>query len=412
MIELKKNLEITNKTITKLDKRIKDLETLSTKINERLNEESLKRMELQNSHLTSSESNNFQIKTLKDSIEKLATILNNSFSEFKSSITQKLNEKTTNLQKIIEEKTNIVENIEKYNSKFEQSQKNLLKDIQNKLLNMENEINSSLKLFKEEINEKSNKIDDYEKVINNDHIFLEEQINNINRQFNSIEKESNINKTFKTHVNKTLADIETNLRNQKEYIYKIKNNYDSNLTNCEGKINDFYKILNNENDNILNAQDEIYRHLELIDNKTMTKLRELSDYFNKEIKMEQNEIEHFENHILEEHNHFSNYFQDKLDNFENNIKKNVNYTDTDIKQIKILINSIKDENENYIQKINDNINELNKFHNKKNDTILKILMNNNLVPPDFNYNSFCSWNMNNNILEDYDSSNRNNYQSN
>jgi gas vesicle protein len=184
MIELKKKLEITNITITKLDKRIKDLETLSTKINERLNEESLKRMELQNNHLASSESNNFQVKTLKDSIEQLATILNNSFSEFKSSITQELNEKTTNLQKIIEEKTSVVENVTKSNSEFEQAQKKLSNDIQNKLLNIENEINSSLKKFKEEIKESSNKIDDYEKVINKDHIFLEEQINNINRQFN------------------------------------------------------------------------------------------------------------------------------------------------------------------------------------------------------------------------------------
>ena len=171
-------------------------------------------------------------------------------------------------------------------------------------------------------------------------------------------------------------------------------------------------MIRNESDNIRNVQDDIYRHLELVDNKVMSKLKELSDYFNKEIKMEQNEIEHFENHILEEHTHFSNFFQEKLENFEENVNKNVCCTDGDIKQLKILINNLKDENENYIQKINDNINELNKFHNKKNEAILKILMSNNLIPPEFNYNSFFSWNMNNNILDDYESSNRNNVQNN
>ena len=104
MIELKRKLETTNLTITKLDKRIKDLEILTTKVNERLNDESLKRMELHNIQLSSSEGNNFQIKTIKDSIEQLATLLNNSFIEFKTSITQEFKDKTTNLQQIIEQK--------------------------------------------------------------------------------------------------------------------------------------------------------------------------------------------------------------------------------------------------------------------------------------------------------------------
>ena len=407
MIELKRKLETTNLTIIKLDKRIKDLETLSTRVTERLNDESLKRMELQNNQLSSSEGNNFQIKTLKESIEQLATILNNSFNEFKLSITQELNDKTSNLQKIIEEKVITIDNAVKSNSEFEEIQKNLSEDVHSKLLNMQNELNSSLKLFKEEINKKSNKIDNYEKIINDHHLFLEEQINNINRQFDSIEKESSINKIFKTNVNKNLADIETELRKQKEYLYKIKNNYDTHLTNYEEKINNFYNMIRNESENIHTVQDDIYRHIELMDNKSMSKLKELSDYFNKEIKMQQKEIEHFENHILEEHTHFSNFFQEKLEIFEENVNKNVSFTDVDIKQIKIFINSLKDENDNLKQRINDSINDLNKFHNKKNDTILKILMNNNLIPPDFDYNSFCSWNnVNNCFLEEFESSNR------
>ena len=408
MIDLKRKLETTNINIGKLDKRIKDLETLTSKVNERLNEESLKRMEIQNIQLTSSEGNNYQIKTLKDSIEQLATILNNSFTEFKISITQELNDKTSNLQKIIEEKTNLIDNVIKSNTEYEIIQKNLSDEVNTKLLNMENEINSSLKLYKDKITDNSNKINNFEKIINDDHNFLEEQIDIINRQFNLIDKEGNINKTFKTSINKNLADIEINLRNQKENFYKLKNKYDTYMTNIDEKINNFYNMMGNENDNMRKIQDDIYRHLELIDNKTMTKLKELSDYFNNEIKLQQKEIEHFEEHILEEHTHFSNFFQENLENFEENVNKNKNFTDADIKQIKIIINGLKDDNENLKQKINDNINELNKFHNKKSDTLLKILMNNNLVPPDFDYNSFCAWNSNNYILDEIESSNRTN----
>jgi chromosome segregation ATPase len=408
MIELKRKLENTNITITKLDKRIKDLEILTTKVNERLNDESLKRMELQNVQLTSSEGNNFQIKTLKESIEKLATLLNNSFIEFKESITKEFKDKTSNLQTIIEEKTNLIDEVLKSNSEFENNQKNLYEEIKTKVLKTENEVNSSLKVYKEEINEKSNKIKDFEKVINDDHIFLEEQINSINKQFSLIDKESNINKTFKTKINKTLADIESNLRIQKENLSKLKINYNTNLTNYDEKINNVYVMLRNEADNVRAVQDDIYTHLELFDNKAMTKLRELSDYFNKEIKMQQSEIEHFEKHILDEHSRFSTFYQEKMEKLEENVNKNVSYNDVDIKQIKIIINNIKNEYDDLKQKINDDINELNKFHNKKNDTLLKVLMSNNLIPPDFDYNSFCAWKGNTFIITDINSSNRNN----
>ena len=410
MIDLKRKLETTNLTITKLDKRIKDLETLTTKINDRLNEESLKRMELQNVQFTSFEGNNFQIKTIKDSIGQLATLLNNSFNEFKTSITQELHEKTSNLGRIIEEKTNLIDNMITSNSEFEANQKKITEEINTKLLNMEEEINSSLNQFKEEIDENSNKINSFDKIISDDKKFLEEQISIINKQFDSIEKENKINKSFKTNINTNLADIESNLRNQKENIFKLKNDYDILLTNYDDKLNNVYKLIRDESENIRSVQNDIYRHLELIENKTMTKLNELSDYFNKEINVHRNEIEHFEKHILDEHTHFSDFFQEKLEAFEENVNKNVNFTDGDIKQIKILINGLKDENENIKQKINDNINELNKFHNKKIETILKILMNNNLVPPDFDYNSFCSWNINNFFLNEIDSSNRTNFQ--
>ena len=229
MIELKKKLEMTNITISKLDKRIKDLELLSTKVNQRLNDESLKRMEIQNIQLTSSEGNNFQIATLKESIEKLANIFNSSLNELKTSLTQDINTKTSSLQQIIEEKTNSIDDVIKSNSEYEEIQKNLSEEVKTRISKMEEELNTSLKSFKEQISEKSNKIDNFEKIVNDDHTFLEEQIKNINLQFGLIEKESKINKTFKTNVNKSLADIESNLRVQKENINRLKNNYDTQI---------------------------------------------------------------------------------------------------------------------------------------------------------------------------------------
>ena len=408
MIELKKKQELANIAIGKLDKRIKDLELLTTKLNERINEESFRRNELKNNQLTSSENNNFQIKTIKDSIEQLATIFNTSLTEMKTSFNEEINDKTSSLKEIIDEKSKLIDEIINNKKNDNLNYQNSFNDFGNKFENFEKELNE----FKNDLKEKNKKIENFEKTVSNDHSFFEEQIGNINKQFMAIEKDSIINKTFKTNINKNIADIESEIRQQNEIINKIKLDYDSYMNTIESKLNKYYENYRIESDKLIKIQEDIYTHIDLTDNKLLTKIKELSDYFNKEITLQQNEIENFEKYIMQEHSHFSDFFQEKLKVLEQNMNKNISFTDADNKQLKIITKNLKEENENLKVKINENINELNKFHNKKNDTILKILMNNNLVPPDFDYKSFCAWNYSGTENDLISSSNRNNYNNN
>ena len=408
MIELKKKQELANIAIGKLDKRIKDLELLTTKLNERINEESFRRNELKNNQLTSSENNNFQIKTIKDSIEQLATIFNTSLTEMKTSFNEEINDKTSSLKEIIDEKSKLIDEIINNKNNDNLNYQNSFNDFGNKFENFEKELNE----FKNDLKEKNKKIENFEKTVSNDHSFFEEQIGNINKQFMAIEKDSIINKTFKTNINKNIADIESEIRQQNEIINKIKLDYDSYMNTFESKLNKYYENYRIESDKLIKIQEDIYTHIDLTDNKLLTKIKELSDYFNKEITLQQNEIENFEKYIMQEHSHFSDFFQEKLKGLEQNMNKNISFIDADNKQLKIITKNLKEENENLKVKINENINELNKFHNKKNDTILKILMNNNLVPPDFDYKSFCAWNYSGTENDLISSSNRNNYNNN
>ena len=408
MIELKKKQDLANISIAKLEKRIKDLETLTTKLNERITEESLKRKELQSIQSSTSENNNFQVKTIKESVEQLATIFNTSLTELKTNFDEEINDRTSSLKEIIDEKSKIIDEIINSKKSEEINNQTNFNNFGNRFDNFEKELAS----FKNDLDEKNKKIENFEKIVNNDHTFFEEQINNINNQFIVIEKESAINKTFKTNINKNIAEIESQIREQNEIINKIKLDYDSYMEIFESKLNNYYINFRQESDKLLKMQEDIYTHLDLNDSKLMTKLKELSDLYGREISMQQNEIENFEKHILEEHSHFSDYFQDKLKTLEENMNKNISFSDADNKQLKIIINNLRDENENLKIKIGENINELNKFHNKKNDTILKILMNNNLVPPDFDYKSFCAWNfqgLDDNLIS---SSYRNNFNNN
>ena len=403
MRELKRKQELTNITITKLDKRIKDLESLTNKLNERLNEESIKRKDLETIYNMSSENNNFQIKALKESIEQLAKIFNTSLQDMKTSFSEEINNKIQPLKEKIDDKNEKIEEIINNKKNDEINHQNSLKDFNLNFVNIEQE----LKLCKNIFEENDKKFKNLEKIVNDDHTFMEEQIKVINNQFNAIDNESKINKKFKTNINKNIADIESAQRQQNEIINNIKENYDSYMSNFEEKLKKYYSYIMEESDKMLKMQNDINNHLDITDGKNMAKLKELSEFFDKEINIQQNEIENFEKHVLEEHNHFSEYFQEKLKNLDENLNKNINLNTANIKQIKILMKNLNDETENLKLKFNDNINDLNKFHNKKNDALLKILMNNNLIPPDFDYKNFCSWNYNSNELNS--SSYRNNY---
>ena len=388
MIELKKKQELTNISINKLEKRIKDLESLTFKLNERITEENLKTNELNDVQLSYSENNNSQIKAIKESIKQLAEIFNTSLIETKKNLNEEINNKTFSLKKTLDEKSKLIDEI--INSKKIENDniQSSIKDLDLKFDNIQND----LKFLKEQLNENNKRHENLENIVKNNHSFLEEQIDSINKQFIAIEKESKLNKTFKTNVNKDIANLESQIREKDEIINKIKLDYDSYMDSFEEKLNKYYLNFREESDKLQKMHEEIYTHLDLNDNKLISKIKELSEYFNKEITIQQNEIENFEKHILEEHSHFSDYFQEKIKNLEINMNKNFSFSDEDNRQIKNIINNLKEENATLKLKINDNINELNKFHNKKSDILLKLLMNNNLVPPDFDYKAFCSWN--------------------
>ena len=184
MIELKKKQELTNISINKLEKRIKDLESLTFKLNERITEENLKRNELNNAQVFFSENNNSQIKTIKESIEQLATIFNTSLNETKKTLNEEIN--NTSLKKILDDKSKLIDEV--INSKKIENNdiQSSIKDLDLKFDNIQNE----LKLIKEQLNENDKRHQNLENIVKNNHSFLEEQIDSINKQFIIIEKES------------------------------------------------------------------------------------------------------------------------------------------------------------------------------------------------------------------------------
>ena len=100
---------------------------------------------------------------------------------------------------------------------------------------------------------------------------------------------------------------------------------------------------------------------------------EVNDNNNKKHDYFKKEIEHFENHILSEHDKFIQFIQNHFDEQNNSLKKLFDYNTEDIDLLKARTDNL----ENSIKKLRTDvfkgINETEEFLEKKYDSIIRIV---------------------------------------
>ena len=374
-------------TITKLTVRIGNLENLTTLLNNRINEEANKRNDLssdQNKFLSLNEN---ELKKIKENSQQMQTEFSKSLNDIQTILSNDYNEKLIKLAYSFEEKYKELQPKNIVNK--ENTNDFSINEIKQKMYNLESEVNATLDNIREESTKNNSKMDFFEKKIKDDHEYLIQQISTITKQINIFENENNIFKNFSKEAKEKFQIINETFDDKENKIENLKNKIFSDIMTFQDKINDMYLTLNKEKESLNKNKGDIYRHLDVIESKNNSKIDQLTEFVNIQIKTHQNEIEHFESHVLGEQNNFNEFIQEKLNLFEENVNKNLNYSDDSMKQIKSNMNELVENEVNLRNKTVECINELNKHQTKKYESLLKILMNNNLVPIDFNYNNFC-----------------------
>ena len=398
MNKLSQKINTTNTQISNLEKRISELEKNFFYFNKKIQEESNNRIELAKSQQIDTSNNSFQIQSLKEKIELVSKTTNDLLNQFKLSIIKDFSERTSQLKNIIEEKTTRIDNFDKRSQDNQIIHKSFENNLQSKLSTIETDILSSIKKISEDINTNSTKIDFLEKKQNENNALMKEQLSNINKKIINFQNEFIILNQFKDNSNENFAGMANDIMQQQEIINNFINKITNNINNFELNSEKNNKIIDDEIKSLIKWKEDIYKNIEMINDKTIKEINKFCDDVSKDLKTNQSEIGLLEKHIMEEQKNFGKFIQEKMADYERNINKNVGYISEDVKILQKDVSNLQKNLEDFKDKTFEAVNDVEKYQNKKYDDLFGIMIRNNLVKPNFNYNTKIMKN-NNNILD-------------
>ena len=387
MNKLSHQISSTNSQISQLEKRISELEKGFYYFNKRIQEESNNRIELTKSQQLDNSNNSFQIQSLKEKIDLISKSTNDILNQFKSSIAKDFSERTTQLKNIIQEKVSKIETFDKKSQDNQIFHKSFENNLQSKLSTIESDILSSIKKISEDMNTNTAKIDFLEKKQIETNDFIKDQISNINEKIIFFQNEFNILYQFKDNSNENFAGMANDIMQQQEIINNFMNKMSENLKKFEIDSEKNNKMIDNEIKNLIKWKEDIYKNIEMINDKTIKEINNFCDDVSKDLKMNQSEINLLEKHMTDEQKNFGKFIQEKIGDFERNINKNVGYISEDVTILKKDVNNLQKNLEDFKDKTFVAVNDVEKYQNKKYDDLFKIMIKNNMIMPNFNYNN-------------------------
>ena len=392
---LNKKLTSTNALLSKLEQRISSLESGFDLFTKRIQEESNSRLELAKSSQVNHSANAFQIQTLKERMDILSKSTNEAISQFKYNLTKDFSERTSHLQNL---QSTIFDTLDK---KAQNTH-----DIQCKLNTVENDILSMIKKLSEDLSKNSAQIDFLEKRQNEHFNTTKEQMKDINEKIIQFQYEINALNKFKENSNENFAGMARDIIHQQEILDEFITKISDQIGNYE-LINEKNNTkINDEINNMIKMQEDIYADIETINAKTINEINKFIEDISTEVKNNKDEMALLEKHITEEQKNFGNFIQEKMGNYENSINKNLEYCDEDIKTLRKDVDLLKYNFNDFKEKTFEAVNDVEKYQNKKYDDLFRILSGNNLIKSNFRYNNKIGTERENNI--EYNEKNNNN----
>ena len=403
MNKLSQQLNTTNTQVSKLEKRIEELENSFYYLNKKIQDDSNNQMELVKSQQINTNNNSYQIQTLKEQIGLLSKSTNDILNQFRSSMAKDITERTSQLKTLIEEKSTRMDTVDKRAQDNQFIHKSFENNLQTKLSTIEKDILSSIKKLTEDFNTNSTKIDFLEKKQIEYNTFYKEQMNNINKKLINFQNEFTILNQFKDNSNENFAGMASDILQQQEIINDYSNKVSENLQNFELISEKNNKIMDDEIKNLIKWKEDIYKNIEMINDKTIKEISTFCDDVSKDLKNSQNEIGLLEKHMMDEQKKFGKFMEEKMADYQRNINKNVGYISEDVKILQKDVEGLKKNLEDFKDKTFEAVNDVEKYQNKKYDDLFKIMITNNLVMPNFNYNTKIV--KNNNTVHDKENNN-------
>lgn len=372
-------ISTTNNGMMKMEKRIKDLETLTNSIFSTLNSEIESRKQLEQGHISSQSGNVAQIKTLKEGIEQLGQVVSESLEDFKQKITQDTSNKTSKVYSFVEEKMKLFEYYDKKNAENDFTKQNFENETKSRLYSLENEVKNSLKQLRDELNTNTARIDFIEKKCVDNYNIIKEDLGLLSKEMLNLKNELIALNKFKDNTISNFKNVRTDIIQHEEMINNFASKVNFSLSEFENKIKSYEESIKAQNENFDGIKNEIFGHIDVIDSKLNTKLKEINDLLFKQSSMQCKELDNFENHILTEQDKFTKYIQNRYDEQNENMKKLFDYTNEDLKMVKNKTDALENAMSNIKNQFFSNLNEAEEFLTKKYEGLFRIINSSGMV---------------------------------
>ena len=397
MNSIVKKVSTQNSDLKRMEKKLNELENLTTSISMQLRDESSKRANLEENSLTNQTGNQTQIQTLKDTITQLGNLVNDSIEEIKMKSKNDFNEQYLKLQSYIDNKIKFINDLEK-NNLNDNINKKKFDDVNSKIFNLNNEFQLNIKNIRDELNSNISKIDFFEKKLIDNINNIKEEIQILNKEIIDIKNEIRAFKSFKDNSNNNFRMIKGDILKQEELITTFTNKVSLMLNEFEEKISKYDNLIIEQSEKYKSIKDDIMSKFTIQDNKLSSKLLELNDIIQEYHTSQCNEIDNFEKHILKEEEKFNKFIQDKLILESENLKKMLSYYDDDYNNLKVKIENLEQNHDVMKNKFFNNLCDVEEFFKNKSDSLFSLINTQNFLKNNnesFNLTTFTSQTINN-----------------
>ena len=398
MNSIVKKVSTQNSDLKRMEKKLNELENLTTSISMQLRDESTKRANFEENSISNQTGNQNQIQTLKDAITQLGNLVNDSIEELKMKSKTDLNDQYLKLQSYIDNKIKFIDDLEKNNIN-DNINKKKFDDVNLKIFNLNNEFQLNIKNIREELNGNISRIDFFEKKLIDNVNNIKEEIQILNKEIIDIKNEIRAFKSFKDNSNNNFRMIKGDILKQEELITTFTNKVSLMLNEFEEKISKYDNLIIEQSEKYNSIKDDIMSKFTIQDNKLSSKLLELNDIIQEYHTSQCNEIDNFEKHILKEEEKFNKFIQDKLILESENLKKMFSYYDDDYNNLKVKMENLEQNHDVMKNKFFNNLCEVEEFFRNKYDSLFSMINTQNILKnknnESFNLSSFTTQTLNN-----------------
>ena len=398
MNSIVKKVSTQNSDLKRMEKKLNELENLTTSISMQLRDESTKRANFEENSISNQTGNQNQIQTLKDAITQLGNLVNDSIEELKMKSKTDLNDQYLKLQSYIDNKIKFIDDLEK-NNIDDNINKKKFDDVNLKIFNLNNEFQLNIKTIRDELNGNISRIDFFEKKLIDNVNNIKEEIQILNKEIIDIKNEIRAFKSFKDNSNNNFRMIKGDILKQEELITSFTNKVSLMLNEFEEKISKYDNLIIEQSEKYNSIKDDIMSKFTIQDNKLSSKLLELNDIIQEYHTSQCNEIDNFEKHILKEEEKFNTFIQDKLILESENLKKMLSYYDDDYNNLKVKMENLEQNHDVMKNKFFNNLCDVEEFFKNKYDSLFSLINTQNFLKnknnENFNLSSFTSETLNN-----------------